>query len=267
MSHASSDSAIMADFLRELARLAAEQTLPRFRRALAVDNKEEGAFDPVTEADREAERVIREAIEKQFPDDGIQGEEFGQLRAEAARRWVIDPVDGTRSFICGIPLWGTLVGLLDEGEARIGLLSQPFLGEVFIADGESAFLERGDDRRPLTVSDCRSLSAARMFTTDPALWKGDEKDGFEALRQDVRLMRYGADCYAFGMLADGRADLVAESGLNSYDIMALIPIIRQAGGVIGRVDGGPAEKAGTVLAAATLELFEAARARLRGEEA
>ncbi|MCP1200357.1 histidinol-phosphatase [Notoacmeibacter sp. MSK16QG-6] len=256
------DAAQMAEFLRELAGFAAGETLPRFRKAIAVDNKEDAAFDPVTEADREAERVIRQAIETRFPEDGIEGEEFGLVRADASRRWVIDPIDGTRSFICGIPLWGTLVGLMDNGVARAGFLSQPYLGEIFIADGSRAFLEGPHGVRDLKVSDCRSLASARMFTTDPQLWRGKEMQGFEALRASVQLTRYGADCYGFAMLAAGQADIAVESGVNSYDVMALIPIIRQAGGVIARVDGGPAEKAGTVVAAATQALYDAACEKL-----
>lgn len=263
MTHAT-DPSRMADFLRELAQLAARETLPRFREPIAVENKEDAAFDPVTEADRAAERVIRQAIEEQFPDDGIEGEEFGKVRTEAERQWVIDPVDGTRAFICGVPLWGTLVGLKADGVASAGLLSQPYLGETFIADGTRAFAESRFGSRDLRVSDCRTLSAARMFTTDPHLWQGDEAAGFEALRQSIKLHRYGADCYGFVMLASGQADIVVEPGLKSYDIMALIPIVRQAGGTIGRVDGGPAEDAGTIVAAATQELYDAACEKLRG---
>ncbi|WP_240535079.1 histidinol-phosphatase [Notoacmeibacter marinus] len=258
------DPAEMAAFLRELAQCAARETLPRFREPIAVDNKEHAAFDPVTEADRAAERAIRQAIEERFPDDGIEGEEFGTVRADAARQWVIDPVDGTRSFICGVPLWGTLVGLVEDGTAVAGLLAQPYLGETFIADGERAFVESRFGSRDLRVSDCRTLSAARLFTTDPHLWRGDEAVGFERLLGSIKLHRYGADCYGFAMLASGQADLVVEPGLNSYDIMALIPLVRQAGGTIGRADGGPAEDAGTIVAAATPDLYDAACERLRG---
>ena len=252
----------MAAFFRDLAARAAAETLPHFRQQLNVDNKEADGFDPVTEADRQAETVIRSAIESAFPEDGIVGEEHGSVRLDAPVRWVIDPVDGTRSFICGLPVWGTLVGRTEDGVATAGMLSQPYIGELFIADGQKSFIEGPHGRRDLRVSNCRSVSEAKVFTTAPELWSGIEQEGFERLRHLSRLCRFGADCYAFGLVATGMVDIAIEAGLKSYDIMALIPIVRQAGGVIGRVDGGPAEEAGTVIAAATRELFDEAQSLL-----
>ena len=255
---------IPADFLRSLARAAAAETLPRFRAQRAVDNKLAAGFDPVTEADREAERAIRRLIVEHYPDHGILGEEFGGENAESPHQWIIDPIDGTRAFISGIPVWGTLVGLTVEGEAVAGLMSQPFTGELFFATGEGAHYEGPGGNRRLATRKTTSLSDAILFTTTPALFKGEARRRYDGLEERVRLARYGTDCYAFAMVAAGQVDIVADPGLQSYDIAALIPIIEQAGGVVTTFDGGPAEPGGDILAAATPELHEAARAILAG---
>ena len=248
----------LAELFEAIAAAAGEATLPHFRTRLAVDNKVAGGFDPVTEADRAAERAIRALIEREFPDDGIHGEEYGLVRADAPRRWVIDPVDGTRAFITGLPVWGTLVGLVENGHAVAGMMAQPFTGELFYADGTRAELVRGGTRQALGVSGCQSLDAARMFTTTPALFTGDARAKFDRLERAVQLSRYGTDCYAYVMVAAGMADLVVETGLQSYDIAGLIPIIEQAGGVVTTFDGTRAENGGTVIAAASAELHAAA---------
>jgi histidinol phosphatase-like enzyme (inositol monophosphatase family) len=252
------------EFLEQVAATAAEATLPHFRTRLMVDNKEQAGFDPVTEADRAAERAIRALIERHYPDDGIHGEEYGLVRPEAARRWVIDPVDGTRAFITGLPVWGTLVGLTQDGRAMAGLMAQPFTGETFIADGVRAERTWRGERHALTVSGCRELARAHMFTTSPHLFKGALRARFDALEPKVRMSRYGTDCYAFAMLAAGFCDLVIDPGLQSYDIVALIALIEQAGGIVTTLNGGRAEQGGDVIAAATPELHRAAMAILNG---
>ncbi|MHC5234060.1 histidinol-phosphatase [Brucella sp. LJL56] len=254
-------------FFSEVAAAAARETLPRFRRLTEIDNKYSVGFDPVTEADRAAERAIRAVIGSAFPDHGILGEEYGPENIDRSHVWVIDPIDGTRAFISGLPVWGTLLGLTVDGDAKAGMMSQPFTGELFYSDGNGAYLERNggeDTPRRLSVRKNAALADATMFTTTPALFKGKSRKRFDRLEGAVRLSRYGVDCYAFAMLAGGFADIVVEAGLQPYDIVALIPLIEQAGGVVTQRDGGPAEKGGDVVAAATPELHRAALDLLNG---
>lgn len=245
-------------FFSEVARAAAAETLPRFRQFNEIDNKYTSGFDPVTEADRAAERAIRAMIGREFPEHGILGEEYGPENIDRSHVWVIDPVDGTRAFISGLPVWGTLVGLTVDGDAKAGMMSQPFTGELFYSDGEGAYLARDGVEQRLSVRSQAKLEDATMFTTTPSLFKGELRKGFDSLENSVRLSRYGVDCYAFAMLAGGFADIVVEAGLQPYDIVALIPIIEQAGGVVTQRDGGPAEKGGDIVAAASMELHQAA---------
>jgi histidinol phosphatase-like enzyme (inositol monophosphatase family) len=249
---------ISAEFMRQIARAAAAETLPRFRRHGDVSNKLAAGFDPVTEADREAEKAIRALINAHYPDHGILGEEFGSQNAESSRIWVIDPIDGTRSFISGIPLWGTLVGLTVDGDAVAGMMAQPFIGELFYAADDGAWYEGPGGRRPLSTRKTALLADATLCTTTPAMFEGGRREAYERLESTVRLPRYGTDCYAYAMVAAGHVDLVVEVGLQSYDIVALIPIIEAAGGVITDWDGGPAENGGDIVAAATPELHAAA---------
>jgi histidinol phosphatase-like enzyme (inositol monophosphatase family) len=255
---------VTVQFMRRIAEAAAAQTLPRFRQQGEVANKLAGGFDPVTEADREAERVIRALINDEFPDHGILGEEYGAENAASSHVWVIDPIDGTRAYISGLPVWGTLVGLTVDGDAVAGMMSQPFTGELYYADGSASHYEGPGGSRSLSTRKTTVLGDATLFTTTPALYEGEKRVRFDRLERQVRLSRYGTDCYAFAMLASGNIDLVAESGLQPYDIVALIPIIEQAGGVITTFAGGAAEKGGDILAAATPELHEAAMKVLCG---
>ncbi len=252
-------------FFSEAAAAAAAETLPRFRRINEVDNKYAAGFDPVTEADRAAERAIRAVIGRAFPEHGILGEEYGPENTDRSHVWVIDPIDGTRAFISGLPVWGTLLGLTVDGDARAGMMSQPFTGELFYSDGEGAYLLREErEAQRLSVRKGGGMAEATLFTTTPAMFKGDDRRNFDRLEGAVRLSRYGVDCYAFAMLAAGQVDLVVESGLQPYDIVALIPIIEQAGGVVTRRDGGPAEKGGDIVAAASPALHAAALDLLNG---
>ncbi len=252
------------EFMRRIAKAAAEQTLPRFRSHGDVSNKVAGGFDPVTEADRMAERAIRTLIEEQFPDDAILGEEFGIKEGTSGREWVIDPIDGTRAFISGIPLWGTLVGLKVDGRAVVGMMAQPFTGELFMADGSAGYYEGpGGDRKLATRKTC-TLGEATICTTTPALFLDGKRALYDAVEAASQLARYGTDCYAYAMLASGNVDLVIESGLQTYDIVALIPVVEAAGGVITSWDGGRADEGGDVIAAATPELHAEALALLCG---
>lgn len=252
-------------FFRALAVAAAGETLPRFRTGGAVTNKDQRGFDPVTEADREAERVIRAMIAERFPGHGVVGEELGNVRPEAEWQWVIDPIDGTRAFISGLPVWGTLVGVTHAGRAVAGFMSQPYTGELFMADDSGAWLQRGDGEPvALETRATESLDRAILFTTSPHLHAGANMVRYEALEAGVRLARYGCDCYAFALLAAGHVDIVVESGLKSYDICGLVALIEKAGGVVTTWDGGRPEAGGDILAAANPRLHRRALARLSG---
>lgn len=246
------------DFLFALADAAARETLPRFRQKSAIENKYEIGFDPVTEADRAAERAIRALIEQKHPDHGILGEEYGGVGLDRKHVWVIDPIDGTRAFISGLPVWGTLIGLKRDNLAISGLMAQPFTGELFYALEGKSFLVKDGAEQVLQTRETKRLQDATMFTTTPHLFKGRDRERFDRLESKVLLSRYGCDCYAYAMLAAGFADLVVETGLKPYDIVALIPIIENAGGVITCRDGSRAESAGDIVAAATPELHRAA---------
>lgn len=249
---------VTKEFLFALATVAAKETLPRFRQRGTIDNKYEIGFDPVTEADRAAETAIRALIEKTFPEHGILGEEHGSVRLDHDQVWVIDPIDGTRAFISGLPVWGTLIGLKEKEIAKTGLMSQPFTGELFFSLNGVSYLVKDDLEQVLRTRETTLLKDATLFTTTPHLFKGKERERFDRLEVQVQLSRYGCDCYAYAMLAAGFIDLVVETGLKPYDIVALIPIIENAGGVITCCDGSRPEKAGDIIAAATPELHKAA---------
>lgn len=247
------------DFLIALAHAAAAETLPRFRASGHVTNKLGEGFDPVTEADKAAEAAIRRLIARRYPGHGIVGEEHGSHDAAARHVWIIDPIDGTRAFISGLPVWGTLVGLTVDGVARCGFMHQPFTDELFLADESGAALIRGEGAaQTLRTRNGVGLEAATLFTTTPALYSGEKRRRYDALEAAVQLPRYGCDCYGFAMVAAGHADIAIEPGLAPYDICGLIPLIEQAGGVVTRWDGGRAERGGDVIAAGSAELHAAA---------
>jgi histidinol phosphatase-like enzyme (inositol monophosphatase family) len=249
-------------FFDLLADAARKETLPRFRVGADVVNKEAGGFDPVTEGDRAAEIAIRAVIEQHFPDHGILGEEHGSVGLDREYVWVIDPIDGTRAFISGVPVWGTLIGLYRNGEAVMGLIDQPFTGERYFADGTVSRYSGPDGSKVLSARPCESLSDAILFTTSPHLFVDGRKARFEAVQEKVRLFRYGCDCYAYALLAAGHIDLVVECGLKPYDVGGLIPVIEQAGGIITTWDGGPAEIGGEIIAAGSRKVYDAAMAIL-----
>jgi len=251
------DADRVATVLRRAAVAAAACTLPLFRTNLIVENKRPSDFDPVTEADRAAETAIRATIAAEFPDHGIIGEEHGSKTTDTDFTWIIDPVDGTRSFITGVPLWGTLIGLYHRGRPVAGIMSQPFIGEIFLAVGAAATYERGDFRRPIAVSGRTRLAEARVFTTTPALFDTDRKGAvWRAIADAALLPRYGTDCYGYCLLAAGMADLVVEPGLHIYDIAALIPIVTGAGGYVATWDGNAPDKGGDIVAAASRDLLD-----------
>lgn len=245
-------------FFFELADAAKAETLPRFRAGIDIVNKEAAGFDPVTEGDRAAEIAIRALITERFPDHGILGEEFGNVGLDREHVWVIDPIDGTRAFISGVPVWGTLIGLYRNGRAIMGLVDQPFTGERYFADGSiSSYTGPGGDRQ-LKVRDCGSLSKAILFTTSPHLFGGVEMEKYREIEEQVRLFRYGTDCYAYALLAAGHVDLVVENVLKPYDVGGIIPVIEQAGGIITTWDGGRPEQGGSIIAAGSRAVHEEA---------
>ena len=252
------------DYLPLAHRLADESgavILRYFRQTLAIDDKDHIAgFSPVTVADREAEATIRTLIEASCPDHGILGEEYGHERPDARFTWVIDPIDGTKAFISGMTTWGTLIALQDRGRGIIGILNQPFLGERFVGHGEGAYL----GERRLRTRPCDDLGAAVLYATEPDMFAPAERAAFDALAARTRMRRFGADCYAYGMLAAGFIDLVVEASMNIWDYAALIPIIEGAGGLVTAWDGGPVGADGRVLAVGDPRLQPAALEILAG---
>jgi len=251
-------------FIGRLATASGETILPFFRTSLSIDNKNPSDFDPVTEADRAAEAVMRRLIKQNFPQHGIVGEEFGSEREDADYVWVLDPIDGTKSFISGFPVWGTLIALLHKGTPVYGMMHQPYIGERFSGDNGSARYQGTSGERRLAVRRCASLQDAVLFTTSPRLMSDTDRDAFHRVEQDVRLSRYGGDCYSYCMLAAGHLDLVIETELKPYDIAALIPIITGAGGVVTTWEGKPAQGGGRIVAAGDPRVHEAALKRLNG---
>ena len=252
------------EFFFRLADAAKAETLPRFRTGIVVVNKEAGGYDPVTEGDQAAETAIRALIGEAFPEHGILGEEHGSVGLDREHVWVIDPIDGTRAFISGVPVWGTLIGFQSAGRAKMGIMDQPFTGERYFADGEKAWYRGPDGEKQIRTRDCRSLADAVLFTTSPHIFTSEEGARYNAVQDNVRLFRYGVDCYAYVLLAAGHADLVIESSLKPYDVGALIPIIEQAGGIITTWDGGRPEGGGRIVAAGSKAVHEEALAILSG---
>ena len=254
MANATISYSDLMSFAHRLGDASATTILPYFRSDLTVDVKgtQGAAFDPVTEGDRAAEATIRSLIEETFPNHAILGEEHGSKHADSPYRWVIDPIDGTRAFILGLPTWGTLIGLEMHGKPTIGLMNQPFTGDRFWADGEASFYRCGSsDIRRLITRTTVSLAEAQMASTHPDMFStGVEASVYQAIAKSARSCRLGTDCFGYALLAAGLIDLVLEAGLKPYDIVALIPIIEQAGGVVTAWDGGEARHGGRIIAAA-----------------
>jgi myo-inositol-1(or 4)-monophosphatase len=252
-------------FVGELATIAGETILPFFRTALSVADKGgPGSFDPVTAADHAAETAMRNLIHRTFPHHGIIGEEYGSERADAEYVWVLDPIDGTKSFISGMPAWGTLIALLRSGEPVFGMMNQPFIRERFSGDGGRAHYSGPAGERDLRIRVCASLSEAVLFTTSPLLMHARDRSCFARVEAAVRLSRYGGDCYAYCMLAAGHVDLVIETELKPYDVLPLMPIISGAGGVITTWEGDAPHVGGRIVAAGDKRVHAAAIELLKG---
>ena len=254
------------DFAYRTALAAGEVTLPHFRVPIAVADKGGGGYDPVTAADRDAEAVIRAAIAKAFPDHGIRGEEHGFEPGRSRHTWVIDPIDGTRSFITGQLHWGMLVALNDGERVVCGLAHQPYVGETFLAvAGEPSRWRRGDEERVLATRRCPSVDEAIVACTSPDMFgTAGALAAFERVRARAKLTRFGGDCYAYCLLAMGLIDVVIESSLKAWDVQALIPIVEGAGGTLTAWDGSRCDEGGDVLACGDPSLAPKVRALLAG---
>ena len=245
-----------------LADLSGAAILPYFRADLAVEDKGNGGgrgFDPVTAADRAAEAAIRAELARVYPVHAIVGEELADTAGRADRRWIIDPIDGTRAFIMGFPMWGTLIGLADGKTPLLGVMDQPFTGERFWSEDGSAFWHRhGRDKRKLAARKGLALKDAILTATTPDMFNdGDEAERFARLPGHVRQTRFGGDCYGYAMVAMGLVDVVVEASLKPFDLAALIPLIEGAGGRVTSWDGGPALDGGRVVAAGDPHVHEA----------
>lgn len=251
-------------FAVELAHEAARVSLPYFRGEYEQHDKGgPGAFDPVTQADREAEAAIRRLIAARYPEHGVIGEEYGEDRPEADHVWVLDPIDGTRAFIAGLPLWTNLIALRTESRPTVGVIGQPYLDEIFLGGPSGARLIKGGAETPLAVRACPRLTEAVISTTDPDIFTGAELGAWTQVKAAARLARLGCDAYAYAMVAAGRIDLVAESGLKVWDWSALVPVIEAAGGAVTNWRGETPDGGGQILAVGDVSIREQALLTLR----
>lgn len=229
-----------------------------FRKTMHVDSKG-SAFDPVTVADREIEAYIRACITSEYPDHSIIGEEEDNYTGSSDYRWVIDPIDGTRSFISGSPLWGILLGLMHGNKPVLGLMHQPYTSEVYIGSETGAYLLRDNQQEKISSRHTKHIKEATIYTTHPEHFESDDDlSAYLTLANSCQLSRYGGDCYSYCLLALGTIDLVIETGLAPYDIIPLIPIVESAGGVISNWEGESAIHGGRIIAASSRELYDQA---------
>lgn len=251
-------------FAHRLADAAGAVIRPYFRQRIEVIDKGVGLFDPVTAADKGAEEAIRAIIARERPEDGILGEEFGETTGTSGRRWVLDPVDGTRAFINGRHEWGCLIALEENGVPVLGILDQPVLGERFIGVNGKTELHFADSVTRLNVRACADLSEAVLCATHPySYFSAAERDAFERVEASVRMSRFSGDCYLFGLLAMGFTDLIIESAFKHWDVAALIPIVEGAGGIITDWRGGQLYEGGRALATGDARIHAAALSMLK----
>ncbi|HVH82309.1 MAG TPA: histidinol-phosphatase [Stellaceae bacterium] len=218
----------------DLADVAGTAIRPYFRTALAVDDKAD--LSPVTAADRAAELAMRQLIASRFPEHGIIGEEYGRESEDAEFVWVLDPIDGTKSFISGVPLFGTLIALAQRGRPIVGIIDQPISRERWVgAEGRATT----HNSNVIHCRSCSGIASATVFATSPDMFKGTDFDAFTRISRTAKLTRFGADCYAYGLVALGFVDVVIEASLKTYDFSAMLPIIEGAGGVATDWQGQP----------------------------
>ncbi|WP_304619252.1 inositol monophosphatase family protein [Paracoccus sediminilitoris] len=259
------DAAQIIRTAHDMADAARKAILPLFRSDdLVADNKRPADFDPVTEADRAAEQAMRQVLARNRPDDAILGEEYGHSPGISGLTWILDPIDGTRAFISGAASWGVLIGLSDGQDVVYGLIDQPYIGERFEGGFGIAQMTGPHGTRSLQTRRDVALDRATLMTTFPEVGTASEAQAFRRVADQVRLTRYGLDCYAYALLALGQIDLVIEAGLQSYDIAGPLAVVQAAGGIVTNWQGGPATQGGQVIAAASPELHAAALALLAG---
>jgi len=257
-----------AAFAERLAEAAGAAILPHFRERIDIDDKGAKAgmdFDPVTEADRAAERAMRALIAEAYREDGVIGEEFPETPSQNGLTWVLDPVDGTRAFIAGLPTWTVLIALNDGTRPVLGAVAQPYLGELFLGLNGAGLSRATFNGTPMATRARGGLKDAILSTTGLNFLPETDRAAYLAVESECRLARYGFDAYAYAVLALGFIDLVIESGLQPYDVQALMPLIEAAGGVITDWGGGDPQAGGRVLAAGDAQLHAAALAVLRRE--
>ena len=255
----------LTSLMHRLADAAREAILPHFRNIEdGVSNKAISGYDPVTLGDQAGERAIREILDKERPDDAIHGEEYGNKPGTSGWTWHLDPIDGTRAFVAGLTSWTCLIGLARNDKAIIGVIDQPYIRERYIGGPGGSFFTGPDGiETPLKCGACEKLTDAILSTTDYFIMTAPERGAFEHLRATARLTRYGLDAYAYARLAAGTIHMVAETGLEPYDVAALIPVIENAGGVVTDWRGHPARLGGQIVAAANQNILEEALISLR----
>lgn len=244
-----------------LADAARVETMRLFRvQGLVADNKSgpDAIFDPVTEADRAAEKAMRAILAIERPDDGVLGEEFGTKAGTTGFTWVLDPIDGTRGYISGTPTWGVLIAVSDATGPIFGIIDQPFIKERFVGGFGVAEVTGPMGVVPLATRKRTIFDEATLLSTFPEVGTKLERRAFEAVSQAVKLTRYGMDCYGYALLAAGQVDLVIEAGLQPYDIHAPIAVIKAAGGIVSNWQGGAAHHGGRVIAAANPDVHAVA---------
>jgi myo-inositol-1(or 4)-monophosphatase len=252
-------------FAVALANASAPEILKHFRQNAQVDVKDSPIWDPVTEGDRAGERIIRQMIEEHYPDHGINGEEYGLKDARSPFTWVLDPVDGTRSFVCGMPTWATLIGLNYEGRPTVGVMNQPVVGDMYYGSPDGAWNDYRGTIIPIRTRQNVPLADARIGTTAPELYRSArDAAAFQRLKSSVQLVRYGGDAYFFSVMAAGHLDIALDANLQSYDIAPLLPIIRGAGGAAAEWNGGDPALGGNVITAGSQALLDDALAVLAG---
>ena len=251
------DPTDLAGIFHDLSRLARERVAAGCAQS-AIRDKGSGSFDPVTALDCEIEQVMRDYLLARNPHHGVWGEENGWSNEGSPSHWSIDPIDGTRAFICGLPSWCVLVGFLHDGQHVAGMIDCPPLGELLVAGGGET-LRNG---KPVAASGCAALATARLATTDPFLFEGHEAAAFSAVRERALLTRYGLDALAYARVATGDLDLVIENRLQRHDLDALVPVVRGAGGFVGDWNGGQDWDGGRIVAAASRALYDEAVAVL-----
>ncbi|NVK18373.1 MAG: histidinol-phosphatase [Methylocystaceae bacterium] len=242
----------LIEFAVSLSEASRKVIKPYFRSGLGVMDKADDS--PVTLADKNAESAMRDLIEAKFPDHGIFGEEHGVKQGDGTHMWVLDPIDGTRSFICGAPWFGTLIAYLEDNKPQVGVLDVPMMQERWVGTKEGTSY----NGQPCSVRTGVALEDASLFTTDEDLFSADQKAAFRRVKDKVKCTRFGTDCYAYALLASGHIDLVIEAGLQPYDAMALVPVIEGAGGIVTGWDGNPVtlDWDGRIVASASKDLHE-----------